>query len=703
MDGRADSDKPTFTYISGRTSLKHAGSYCELTLLGETETYIKRKMLGKGSFGQVSLMYNQDANEKMLAVKEIILPRKFDSYHDGVTQITAFYEKWKKNLKIEAKFCKRINGFGCFYSTEEPIKLSYENGGVVLTSYPQYYLATNYIPGVVLTDFPIQSGTEFLRICIQTLHAVHEIHKKNIVHCDIHAQNIIVDTNQVNLIDFSFSRTVGTTLSLTDFNLNMDIKPPEYKGKVEIVVAFDQDVYELGCLFTLLVEAFKQVISSAIKYEVGGVANAMMAFVPQQRISIEACIERFEAIEIKILKKELLDQVEQQVMRFVDDFPSSMAIDKWCYCCKLASDLNKKTLDVGNTKQVESDFLILQNKRWQEGFGATLLLENRINLKDLLNCLPLDKRKYLLQHLGKIDPFYLVNIPSIKPLILTLPDHDQSELLLFVFMAKKTYLEATFDQDESVIGKWCFCLSIAEKIKLGEIDLEQLWDDWRKFNFEKHRDFNPVFEGDIKKLKRSIDGLIDNKNIIHLLRYLGGECLENTLKNSNDIVSVYQLIPAADRMEFMRMFSSEHLLVLQDVATFSDIDLVSYVVEATAILGDANTSLWLEGVCRSLLKKYNNNFKDVAELVDKFYQPDNSKLYKQFLLALNNVYYLKRFADKRDSFTVFSRFSKQTKLNSSEKLAQQASGVAVLFTDDENKAAEEGDLGAIGKRLRKML
>lgn len=709
MNGRVEPKETRFTYISTSGHvLRRSASFCELSHEGEeSTTYVKTEKLGQGSFGLVSLMRHKTDDQQALVVKEAKMPIEFDSSRFSETQLFDYYACWKKNLQIEADFCKQINGFGCFYSTEEPIQVSYRDQVGVLTSHPHYYVATNYIAGVALNTFQIKSEAEFVRICLGAARAAHEIHQKNIVHGDIHAGNVIVGDKHVKLIDFSFSRHIGSTFNLVELDVNLKIKPPEFQGKSEVIVACDQDVYALGLLFSTLVGSYRDLIS-LIKLDIEIIAKKMMAFVPVTRASLTDVIKRLETIELEVLKRELIGKLKQHAMRLVEDFPLSDVIDQWCYCCNIICDLNMKGLDVARIQKAESDYLMLnKNEQWQPKFGAALLLKNRINLIKLLELLPAEKKIYLLRYLGTVNFLYLVKIPSIEHLVLSLPEEDRKELLLFIFEAKKIQLETSFDGGKTKIEKWCYCSVLIEKICQDLVRSEQLFADWRKLNLDKWSlqedpNFKSIFIGDIEKLKRRLSKLVD-KNIIYVLRYLGGECLEKTLKSCNDVVQLYQLVPVVNRLEFLRLFGGEYLLDLYDVSVLSEVDFISFVNDVAKMLGVVNISVWLEGISCNLLKKYKNDFENVAALIDKFCQPENNALYKQFLLALNNVYYVKRFADKRDYFTIFSCFKKQTKLNASGKLAQQAAGAAVSFADDENKAAEEGDLGAIGRRLRKLL
>lgn len=211
--------------------------YCgELCFSFEKKIFYYQKKLGSGGFGTVFLFESKHP-PMQVAIKE-------DHKHNG-------YFCNGNSFELEAQWYKKIYGLG-------------ELSGNPKNKFEPHYILMPYFPGETLYKIHYPSLHNLLSYWMKTAHAVWGFYEKTqAVHCDIKADNVIIntDTNTAAIIDFGLMCTENETRHY-QFYENQDDPSAFWQHAPEvfansskkITASHTQDIYSLGMI---LISAFK--------------------------------------------------------------------------------------------------------------------------------------------------------------------------------------------------------------------------------------------------------------------------------------------------------------------------------------------------------------------------------------------------------------------------------------------------------------
>ncbi|KAJ2635270.1 mitogen-activated protein kinase kinase kinase [Coemansia sp. RSA 1286] len=225
----------------------------EIQLRAITIQWIKGKLIGKGSFGNVHVAINAATGE-VIAVKQIRLPKS----------ICALTTKDKGSQKAKSQWEEAV---GMMYTEVELLKdldhenivqlLGFEIAGGVMSMFLEY------VPGGTVQSLVQQHGPlpesvvhSFLR---QILAGLAYLHERGILHRDIKGANILVDeTGTCKISDFGISRRTdhsslvallrGSSMSSSQGKIigTVPFMAPEVARGARYTEA--ADIWSLGCV-----------------------------------------------------------------------------------------------------------------------------------------------------------------------------------------------------------------------------------------------------------------------------------------------------------------------------------------------------------------------------------------------------------------------------------------------------------------------
>ncbi len=121
-----------------------------------------------------------------------------------------------------------------------------------------YTLLLKYIEGVTLKQFAQQktiSIQAFLRVALQIVKTIGQLHDQNIIHKDINSNNIIIEPNSLKatIIDFGISTKIDLKTSYTSNPQSLEgtlsYISPEQTGRMNRRIDYRTDLYSLGVTF----------------------------------------------------------------------------------------------------------------------------------------------------------------------------------------------------------------------------------------------------------------------------------------------------------------------------------------------------------------------------------------------------------------------------------------------------------------------
>ena len=112
------------------------------------------------------------------------------------------------------------------------------------------YIIMELINGWQINHYKYKNEIEKIEMMIKVITAVQEIHKNNIIHCDIKLGNIIVSTDMdIKIIDFGISAIDGNNILKGYYSEKYSSMEQLEKDKVDIHI----DLYALGVVFYFLI------------------------------------------------------------------------------------------------------------------------------------------------------------------------------------------------------------------------------------------------------------------------------------------------------------------------------------------------------------------------------------------------------------------------------------------------------------------
>jgi serine/threonine protein kinase len=251
MNSRISTNVPSFAY---HPRLSRQNSFCEF----DRKIYSKDQHLGQGAVGDTYLFRSDEKTQHSIVVKKIL----WNPYLD-VGQL----------VKNNAVFSSRLLG-------KTAITQSSTN--------QTYYIAMPYIRGASLKSLAIQSRAEAVKVVIAVLEATKKLHDNNIVHGDLHSENILIYKNHYSkwiatLIDFDLSRVVGQRCA----GIPGGPRAPECGNSLQPAEPA-QDIYSLGYTFLQL---------PAIRIIGESIFSRMEAYFPHDRYSLSDVLGFFKLID----------------------------------------------------------------------------------------------------------------------------------------------------------------------------------------------------------------------------------------------------------------------------------------------------------------------------------------------------------------------------------------------------------------------
>lgn len=214
----------------------------ELCFSFEKKIFYYQKKLGSGGFGTVFLFESKNP-PMQVAIKE-------DRKQHG-------YFRSGNSFEVEAQWYKKIYGLG-------------ELSGDPKNKFEPHYILMPYFPGKTLYKIHYPSLHNLLSWWMKTAHAVWGFYEKNqAVHCDIKADNVIIntDTDEIAIIDFGLMCTENETRRYQFYEYKDDPAAfwqhaPEVftSSSKKMTASHTQDIYSLGMI---LISAFKSFMMNA--------------------------------------------------------------------------------------------------------------------------------------------------------------------------------------------------------------------------------------------------------------------------------------------------------------------------------------------------------------------------------------------------------------------------------------------------------
>ena len=419
---------------------------------GTSTSYEKSNLLGSGHYGKVFLFKPQNPSLPPIAIKEFIPVTTTSS--NQLTLIDSCTNAINSCLR-ETKFTNHFDIFAMSTRTYEIIDFQQKDHCVTLKNYPHAYMLMEFLQDKLFAAVEFDSQKRYLDIYFQILSELKKIHKKQIVHEDLRADNIFICQDKYNneysvrIFDPSLSKYFGEGISLKP-PLRIEYAPELFQQH-SIPAHPSQDMYMVGSLF----RPIKPIgFTPLAKKWVSDLNDCMMHENPLERPSLE------EASEI-IVDLQVIDNFivyfTLQCNSFEENFSIVDNIDKWCYAKRAIHELQ--------TSHYSLELLIeraqffrdqLQKNKWHTQYGVNRLKEDYLsnNLNSIINLIHelknSDNRLLLLHHLQSDDSSYLTKIISntdqFNHLRQELPISDQAKFFcLFNFNYFESFNRLIFD------------------------------------------------------------------------------------------------------------------------------------------------------------------------------------------------------------------------------------------------------------------
>ncbi|GES81546.1 kinase-like domain-containing protein [Rhizophagus clarus] len=143
----------------------------------------------------------------------------------------------------------------------------------------KYLLVLEYADGGSLYSYLKENFTKLewddkYCLALQLASAIECIHNKGIVHCNLHAQNVLIHKNIIKVADFGLSQKVNEASNYSNKLLEyLPYLDPKYLNnalniKCESIANFKSDIYSIGVLFWLLSSGRRPFCDEDTQYDV---------------------------------------------------------------------------------------------------------------------------------------------------------------------------------------------------------------------------------------------------------------------------------------------------------------------------------------------------------------------------------------------------------------------------------------------------
>jgi serine/threonine protein kinase len=251
-------------------------------------TWIYKKHIGKGQFGNVEVFENEFGEK--IAIKEIILPN----------------EKISKLFKREINILIELSSHGdCC-----PNVLCYYANGHLKRNPTVQFVVTDYIEGKDL-EYCIKNKvidpSYFPAVFLGILNGLIFIHKLNIVHRDLKPANIMIEKNTLRpvIVDFGMSCVV---MACTGMAGTPNYLAPEIYFKKKYTLS--SDIFSLAVVFNYMLTGGKSLYPPNYAYEMmnGGTVDVdEMYAIMYQKIDRLVC-----PLYIKNIMKAMIQPVTEK-------------------------------------------------------------------------------------------------------------------------------------------------------------------------------------------------------------------------------------------------------------------------------------------------------------------------------------------------------------------------------------------------------
>ena len=283
------------------------------------DRYLIGKVLGAGGFGITYLGFDNVLKIKV-AIKEyfpVDLARRSESYRDGTKILVTdrsneeSYHRGLEKFLSEARILARLS--------HEPGVVSVQN---FFYDNNSGYIIMNYLPGPNLKDMveklprPMEAE-EIVNLLLPLIHALGEVHKMGVIHCDISPDNIVLDEKGgLVLIDFGAAKTMDLNKKSMTIVLKKGYAPPEQYSST-IVKGPWTDVYSLCATIYFMVthavppDAIARWSEDSLYglYDLGMAVSREFSEVIKKGMSLQVS-ERYQTMEE--LEKALLSSIHRE-------------------------------------------------------------------------------------------------------------------------------------------------------------------------------------------------------------------------------------------------------------------------------------------------------------------------------------------------------------------------------------------------------
>ncbi|GES81544.1 kinase-like domain-containing protein [Rhizophagus clarus] len=261
-------------------------------------------------------------------------------------------------------------------------------------------------------------------LALQLANAIECIHNEGIVHCNLHAQNVLIHKNTIKVADFGLSKRVNEVSNypnkLLDFLPYLD---PKNLNNIELesrfyIANFKSDIYSIGVLFWLLSSGRKPFYDKDTQYDISlaidivngkreeiingtpveysDIYTACWSDDPDERPSIQIVISCLQSI-IDHSIESLINEIEKESLN--NDFEYMM------------DDLS--SYDISSNLMTDDDFtsnftennLLLDLTDLTDNVETIVdkLIDHLIRMHDELSYIPIDTKEIIDQNIQNLN------------------------------------------------------------------------------------------------------------------------------------------------------------------------------------------------------------------------------------------------------------------------------------------------------------